>query len=130
MSEGYVLDASAVLCLLLNEPGADRVIAALPRAWISAVNLSEVYATLADAGGSEPRIAQAVGALHLRVEPFDGEQARTSGMMQPLTRGLGLSLGDRACLALARSRTATVLTTDQALADLPRTVDVGIELVC
>ena len=129
MSEGYVLDASALLCLLKGEPGADRVIAALPRAWVSAVNLSEVYAKLADAGGSEPRIAQAIGSLHLRVDPFDNEQARMAGMLRPLTKALGLSLGDRACLALARQRNATALTTDRAWADLAETIETQIEVI-
>ncbi len=55
MSEAFVLDASAVLCLLKGEKGTDRVIEVLPRSFISAVNLSEVYAKLADAGGSEER---------------------------------------------------------------------------
>jgi len=60
MSEAFVLDASAVLCLLKGEKGTDRVIEVLPRSFISAVNLSEVYAKLADAGGSEQQLAHAV----------------------------------------------------------------------
>src|SRR6478609_7034554 len=71
MSERFVLDASALLCLLKSEQGADRVLSVLPRAMISAVNLSEVYSKLVDAGGSESRIAQAIDGLHLRVEAFD-----------------------------------------------------------
>jgi PIN domain nuclease of toxin-antitoxin system len=116
--EAFVLDASAVLCLLRTETGADRVYEALPRAVVSAVNLSEVYAKLSELGGSERQIVQAIGALHLRVEPFDGEQARVAGMLRPVTKVLGLSLGDRACLALAQTRKATALTTDRAWSDL------------
>ena len=119
MSDGAVLDASAVLCLLKGEPGADMVIAALPNAVISAVNLSEVFAKLSDAGGSERKIAQAIGVLRLGVEPFEADQARIAGMLRAVTKSHGLSLGDRACLALARYRRATALTTDKAWADLP-----------
>ncbi|MCJ2077997.1 type II toxin-antitoxin system VapC family toxin [Methylobacterium sp. E-016] len=129
MSELFVLDASALLCLLKGEHGAERVIASLPRAWVSAVNLSEVYAKLADAGGAEVRIAQAIGGLHLRVEPFDDTQARAAGILRPMTKNLGLSLGDRACLALARQRGATALTTDRAWTELPDTLGIAVELI-
>lgn len=129
MSEVFVLDASALLCLLKGESGAERVMAALPRAWVSAVNLSEVYAKLADAGGSEDRIARAVGGLHLRVEPFDDAQARRAGMLRPMTKALGLSLGDRACLALAQHRGALALTTDRAWADLPEAAGLAVEVI-
>jgi ribonuclease VapC len=91
MSEAFVLDASAVLCLLKGEKGTDRVIEVLPRSFISAVNLSEVYAKLADAGGSEQQLAHAVGVLHLKVEPFDDDQCRDAGMLRPVTKPLGLS---------------------------------------
>ncbi|GJE61327.1 type II toxin-antitoxin system VapC family toxin [Methylobacterium trifolii] len=129
MSELFVLDASALLCLLKGERGAERVISSLPRAWISAVNLSEVYAKLADAGGAEARIAKAIGGLHLRIEPFDDAQARAAGMLRPMTKSFGLSLGDRACLGLARQRGATALTTDRVWTELPDTLGVAIELI-
>lgn len=129
MSERFVLDASALLCLLKSEQGAERVLSVLPRAVISAVNLSEVYGKLADAGGSGSRIAQAIGGLHLRVEPFDDEQARRTGMLRPLIKSHGLSLGDRACLALAQQREATALTADQIWAELPDTIAVSLEVI-
>ena len=129
MTERFVLDASALLCLLKSEQGAERVLSVLPRAVVSAVNLSEVYGKLADAGGSEDRIAQAIGGLHLRIEPFDDEQARRAGMLGPLTRSLGLSLGDRACLALAQHHGATALTTDRIWADLPDAISTSVEVI-
>ena len=129
MSDAFVLDASAVLCLLKGEAGADRVIDALPRSTISAVNVSEVYAKLADAGGSEERIAHAIGVLHLKVEPFDGQQAKIAGMLRPATKALGLSFGDRACLAVARVRTATALTTDKVWAELPEALGISVQLL-
>ncbi|MBX9660242.1 MAG: hypothetical protein K2X00_16900, partial [Nitrospiraceae bacterium] len=71
MSESFVLDASALLCLLKGEQGSERILTTLPRASISAVNLSEVYAKLTEVGGSEARIVQAIEGLHLRIVPFD-----------------------------------------------------------
>lgn len=129
MTERFVLDALALLCLLKSELGAERVLSVLPRALVSAVNLSEVYGKLADAGGSESRVAQAIGGFHLRVEPFDDEQARRTGMLRPLTKRMGLSLGDQACLALAQHHGATALTTDRIWADLPDTIGVSVEVI-
>jgi ribonuclease VapC len=127
MSEAFVLDASAVLCLLKGEKGTDRVIEVLPRSSISAVNLSEVYAKLADAGGSEEKVVHAIGVLHLKVEPFDAEQCRDAGMLRPATKSLGLSLGDRACLALARREKATAVTADQIWSQVPEVLNIAIE---
>jgi ribonuclease VapC len=129
MTERFVLDASALLCLLKGEQGAERVLSVLARTVVSAVNLSEAYGKLADAGGSEDRIAQAIGGLHLRVEPFDDDQARRAGMLQPLTKSLGLSLGDRVCLALAQHRGATALTADRIWDDLPDSIGVSVEVI-
>jgi len=129
MSESFVLDASALLCLLKGKQGSERVLTALPRAWISAVNLSEVYAKLAEVGGSEARIVQAIEGLHLRIVPFDAAQARAAGMLHPVTKSRELSLGDRACLALARHHGAIALTTDQAWTELSETLDVTVELI-
>ena len=114
MTERYVLDASAVLCLIRNEPGADRVKAALADSRISAVNLSEVIAKMADLGMNAALIDAVLDPLQLAAVPFDARQARAAGLMRAETRSLGLSLGDRACLALAMSSDATAMTTDRA----------------
>ena len=129
MTEAFVLDASALLCLLKGEAGTQRVITVLPRAWISAVALSEVYAALAEAGGSQHRIAQAVGGLHLRVDPFDDAQAQAAGMLRPLLKAFDLSLSDHACIALAQQRNAVALTTQKAWADLPKSLGITIEIL-
>ncbi|MBX9933432.1 type II toxin-antitoxin system VapC family toxin [Methylorubrum populi] len=129
MSESFVLDASALLCLLKGKQGFERVLAALPRASISAVNLSEVYAKLAEVGGSEARIVQAIEGLHLRIVPFDAAQACSASMLHPITQNLELSLGDRACLALARQHGAIALTTDPAWTELSETLNVTVELI-
>lgn len=114
MTETYVLDASALLCLIRNEPGAERVAAALPQSHVGAVNLGEVIAKMVELGMSENLIDQVLDPLQLRVVPFDAGLARASGLLRAATRALGLSFGDRACLALAADRGAVALTTDRS----------------
>lgn len=110
MSETYVLDASAVLCLLQEERGADRVARALPSAVIGAVNYSEVVGKLVEFGIDEGTVDGLMDTLQLKVIPFDRIQARLAGALRATTRKFGLSLGDRACLALAAAEGATALT--------------------
>ena len=124
-SAGYVLDASALLAALNEEPGAQSIQAVLDEAQISAVNLSEVVAKLQDRGVPDAEIDEILIDLDLRVAPFDAEQAVRAGKLRAMTRGQGLSLGDRACLALAASTGSTVLTTDKAWTNLK--LDVRIE---
>ncbi|MEP7335724.1 MAG: type II toxin-antitoxin system VapC family toxin [Actinomycetota bacterium] len=117
MSE-VVLDASALLALLGDEPGAGDVAAALPSAVISAVNLSEVVAKLSDAGMNAPTIEEALQELELEIAPFGTEDAYSAGLLRPATRTAGLGLGDRACLALADRIGAPVLTADRRWTEL------------
>lgn len=123
MSE-IVLDASALLTVFNNETGADRVLDMISTAVISAVNLAEVATKLQERGMPGDRVRANIEALELRVEPFDEQLAVETGLLRAATRGAGLSLGDRACLALARARGATALTTDRAWAKL----DIGIPI--
>jgi len=109
-----VLDASALLALLDSEPGADRVHAAVASALISTVNLAEVYSNLADRGSDALLALQAIRFAVREVVPFTDAMAELTGRLRPLTRDLGLSLGDRACLALAMMRNADVVTADKA----------------
>jgi len=114
-SDRIVLDASALLCLLNDEPGADRVAAILTRSLIGAVNLAEVVSKLRERGLSAAEVGEALGGLHLDIRPLSTRQAMTIGDLRPATRSLGLSLGDRACLALAIDLHADIYTTDLAL---------------
>lgn len=110
-----VLDASAVLALLAGEPGADRVASAIVGgAAIGAVNLAEVLTKLADIGMPRALAEDALEGLGLEVVPFDAVAARAAAGLRTATRARGLSLGDRAALALAASRNAPVLTTDRS----------------
>lgn len=109
-----VLDASAVLALLNNEPGAAKVASALNDASISAVNLAEVAAKLSDYGMAQGDIENALGNLTLRVLPLDEAGALASAALRQPTRPAGLSLGDRCCLALGQAVGGSVLTADRA----------------
>lgn len=117
MSELYVLDSSAVLCVLTEEEGADIVDNLLSHAIISTVNLTEVIAKLQERGGTDDVINDSLNDLNLTSVNFDEEQAHQSGRLRTATRSKGLSLGDRACLALAASRGAIAVTTDKAWKD-------------
>lgn len=120
-----VLDASALLALLQDEPGSGAVAARLDGAAISAVNLSEVVAKLADAGMPGADIRRALDPLGLDVCQFDAASAYASGLLRPETRSAGLSLGDRACLALGKALGCPVVTTERSW----KRVDVGVDVV-
>lgn len=124
-----VLDASAVLAVLLQEPGQDKVSAPLERggACVCSVNLAEVIAKLTDHGMAPELAAQAAAALEMNIIPFDESLARVSGALRPLTRDEGLSLGDRCCLAVARQFKIPALTADKAWANLR--IGVKIKLI-
>ncbi len=122
-----VLDASAVLALLLGEPGADRVRARRAGAIISAVNYAEVLARTARLCGSPDEAARRVGQHEFAVIPFDRAAAAAAAALEPAGRPLGLSLADRCCLALAAARRLPVLTADRAWQHL--SVDVAVELI-
>jgi len=119
-----ILDASALLALLNSEPGSEVVAALLPDAVISSINFSEVVAKLADEGRPETEIRLYLDALGLLIVEFDTELAYRAGLLRPLTRTIGLSFGDRACLALAESLNIPALTSDRAWASLNLTVQV------
>jgi PIN domain nuclease of toxin-antitoxin system len=129
MADRYVLDASALLCLFNQENGQDRVRAALTEAVVSAVNYSEVIAKLVERGGDVARVSRALDHLHLTVIHFDQSQAVEAGALRRNTRAAGLSFGDRACLALAKSHNLVALTADQAWTQINEAVGVTIELV-
>jgi PIN domain nuclease of toxin-antitoxin system len=116
----HVIDASAALAWILDEPGSDRVAPHLVDGLMSAVNLSEIVARLVRAG-ADPMRAHYLGS---RIVPFDVDLADRAGRLWPVTAALGLSLGDRACLALAQREQLPVLTADRAWAELSLGVDV------
>jgi ribonuclease VapC len=126
VNEGdIVADASAILAALKNEPFSNVDPRLLVGATVSAVNVCEVLSKLHDDGLNEEQAQAAVAVMDLRVVPFDGIQARTAARLRSMTRHAGLSLGDRACLALADRLGYPVVTADRVWASL----EVGIEII-
>jgi len=107
------------MALLLRERGAEAVEASLPGAWLSTVNLAEVIGKLVERGMPASDARAAVEALGVELVDFDAEQASATGALRKTTRDIGLSIGDRACLALAKSRAVPAITADRAWAGLP-----------
>lgn len=123
-----VLDASAVLAYLQREPGYETVRLALTAgACISAVNLAEVLSKVASKGVDAALVGGRLNALGLQVVSFDSEDALLSAQLYLRTKAAGLSLGDRACLALASRLGSVALTSDAAWRDVAGTV--SIELI-
>ncbi len=108
-----VLDASAVLALLKDEPGANEIETALNGAAISTVNLVEVRAKLLSGGMTEAAVTEALDNLNMQVVAFDEDQALFAGQIREPARLLGLSLADCACISLAHASGCPVLTCDR-----------------
>jgi ribonuclease VapC len=119
----YVLDSSAVLAKLFKEPIAETF--DFPStALIGSVQLAEIVTKLQERGAGDEMIDAVLGALQFGVEPLDEAQAVLAGKLRALTRSKGLSLGDRACIALAMVKGSTVVTTDRVWTDLDLPVPV------
>lgn len=123
-----VVDASTAIAMVRNEPGAGlaRTLLRDNGGVISAVNAAEVLGKLAEAGMPLDDAETALTTLGLEVEPFTAARVRGVAALRASTRHLGLSLGDRACLALAIERDAPVLTADRRWAELDLPVEVII----
>jgi PIN domain nuclease of toxin-antitoxin system len=122
----YVLDTSAVLTILNQEPGKERVEAILSQAAVSTVNVAETIGKLMDAGMSDANARASLELLHLEVIDFDIEMARLAGSLKSATKRLGLSLGDRCCLALGLHRGNTVVTADRLWSKLKLGIQVEV----
>lgn len=124
-----VLDASALLAALLDEPGKDRVDAAINGAIMSTVNLAEVVGHFARAGVEPGAIQTLLGGLPIDYVPPDIALAMDAGAMRTITDRAGLSLGDRFCLAQARRSGAAALTADRSWRVLAAPLGVEVELI-
>lgn len=125
----HVLDASALLATLNDEVGSDHVIAVLDNAVMSSVNLAEVVAGLVSKGKSEQQARAAIRAVSCRMVAADEELGLAAGFLRRLTDRVGLSLGDRFCLALARRLGAPVLTADRNWSRVADACQVEVRLI-
>ncbi len=124
-----VLDASALLAILNGEPGADaftRQSSLLQNSVMSAVNVAEAYGKLVGIGVDSEDAWEAVSGPIPEIAEFDREQAKIAGGLVPQTRSLGLSLGDRACLALGLTLKAPIYTADRAWKNLKLKISIHV----
>jgi PIN domain nuclease of toxin-antitoxin system len=127
-----VLDASALLALVYDEEGADRVEPVLrDGALISTVNWAETLSRMAERGDpvdiGMPRLRAQVQAIgRLTIWPYDEAQALETARLRTRTKSLRLSLADRACLALGRLQRLPVLTTDRAWRSLQLSIRIEV----
>ncbi len=127
----YVMDASALLALMQGERGGDVVdeLIVNNECVASSVNIVEVGTRLVDKGLAPVHLARALKELDVQTIDFDLEQALLSATMRVNTRQAGLSLGDRACLALAQLMKGTAVTADSAWVDVADAVGVKVLMI-
>jgi len=121
-----VLDASAVLAIYFDEPGAEAVAAIVADSLLSSVNYTEVVSSALDRGGSFDHVLRSLARMAFVVVDYDLTLARRAGQLRPATRASGLSLGDRACLALAERERLPAYTTDRSWAKLDLEIEVRV----
>lgn len=124
MTASVVLDTSAILAVARGERGGDLVIEHIFSSLTCAVNLTEVVSRLLDFGAPSDEIGPRLSRLTAQIVPFDQDLALQAGLLRDSTRHKGLSLGDRACLALAMREKLPVVTADTAWSDLDLPVEV------
>lgn len=124
MGYGVVLDSSAILAVIFSEPGSEVVIGLLKGGLLSSVSLAEVHTILVLRGSTPDFARDRILRLGCEVCAFEMEHALIAGGLVEITKPFGLSLGDRACLALAIQRNAKAYTTDRSW----RNLALGIEI--
>src|SRR5262245_55335381 len=122
----HVLDASALIALVNNEPGGDKVWPLMPGAIIGAVNFAETIQRLRRGGMPVEAVTAALTPLVPQPVPFDGALAYVAASIQEKTRKQGLSFGDCACLALALSQNLPAVTAEREAWDK---VEVGVRII-
>ncbi len=124
-----VLDASALLAMLMGKPGGEVVRPFLADSAMSTLNLSEVVGHFARNGAAGSQIRSALDPLPILHVPFDETLAYEAGLMLPATRPAGLSLGDRACLALAGRMGVRAITADRSWVPVGKQLGIAVELI-
>lgn len=119
-----ILDASALIAFIAQEKGAEKVSVHIANAIISSVNLAEVASYMVFKGLDAVKVTALLDDLALIVADYDNQQALLTGQLRAQTSKQGLSLGDRACLALALTRKLPVLSADTAW----KALDIGVKI--
>lgn len=114
MMSSFVLDSSAIIAVLNREEGSERALQFFANGIVSSVNVAEVLSKSVERGLDIKSAVLTFNLLQLNVVDLDLEQAIKAAELRPLTKHLGLSIGDRCCLALAMLRNTTAVTADRA----------------
>lgn len=122
-----VLDASALIAAIFEEKGSEEVEPYLPHAIMSTVNLAEVSSYMIERGIDSNDVSKMLKDLGIDLIPYDETQAFLTAKLRTKTKSKGLSLGDRACLALAITKNIPVLTADKAWKGLE--IGIAIQLI-
>ncbi|WP_174292467.1 type II toxin-antitoxin system VapC family toxin [Sphingomonas bacterium] len=126
---GVILDTSAVLALLRDEPGAKKVATVLSGSRMSVVNHAELVSYYAKAGSDRAAVEGMLRALPIELVPADRDLAVAAGLLRAVTAEAGLSLGDRFCLALAAREGLVALTADRAWKDVAAACGVKVTVI-
>ena len=124
----YILDTSALLAHLWKEPGEARVTQLLSteRCLLGATNLAELVSKVIERGLPASEVPVLISSLNVEIIPLTHDQAALTGILRQSTRHLGLSLGDRACLALAKIQDGVAITADRPW----QTLDLSVAIEC
>lgn len=127
----HVLDSSALLAVSQGEKGADLVMELIETndCVISSVNMSEVASKMLEFGLPLHELKRAIGQFVVDVIDFNQEQALTCAELRPFTKSAGLSLGDRACLGLAKLMQGTAVTSDRPWINVAEAVGVRVLMI-
>ena len=121
-----VFDASALLAVMLGEPGGEIVLAHIRGGLVSTINIVEVIQRMADHGVDSEETLKQLARLEIEIVPFDLDQAAVVASLRSATRHKGVSLADRACLALASDRALPIFTTDRIWTELGLPLDIRL----
>jgi ribonuclease VapC len=127
----HVIDASALLAVARDENGANVVLDLIntEECVVSSVNLAEVASKLIDLGLPTSELHNAIAQFNVDAIDFSQEQVIVSAEIRPITKAIGLSLGDRACIALAKLMNGCAVTADKAWSDIAEPVGVSIIII-
>jgi ribonuclease VapC len=115
----YILDSTALIALVGLESGSQQIARLLKNSAVSAVNLAETANKLLEKGFSQAEVRESLAKLELQVEDWSEAMAYRSAEFTQFSKSHGLSLGDRACLTLAKQLRATAVTSDRTWRRLP-----------
>lgn len=124
-----VLDSSAILAVIKDEPGHHTVLPFLEGALVSTVNLAEVATCITRLGTPKEVVYTTIEKLPVQACDFGYDLVALTGTLIQETRQFGLSLGDRACIALGMMRKIPVLTADRVWKELENSLDVDVQLI-